>query len=414
MRTDFFIAKRYLFAKKSHNVINIISIISVLGVMVGTAGLIIVLSVFNGFSDLVVSLYNSFDPDLKISPVAGKSFDPVMVDYNGLKNIEGVEFISNSLEENALLKYGERQFIATIKGVDSNFFKIANIENSIVDGSLMLEDEKSSYAVVGGGIAYSLSLSLNDPFNVLSVYVPKKGKPVALTNPEEAFNIDVIRPSGIFAIQQDFDTKYVLVPLRFAREIIGHESKITSIEIGLAPGADEEKVKAQVKTIIGDKLKVQTRLQQHEFLYRILKSEKWAVYFILSFILIIAIFNIIGSLNMLIIEKKKDIGILKALGAEDKLIRNIFLTEGIMITMLGAVVGLFLGGIICFLQQQFGFIKLENADSFLIDSYPVAMEFMDFLYVILIVFSIGFLASLYTSRKISNENVNGVLNAKRG
>ncbi len=168
MRTDFFIAKRYLFAKKSHNVINIISIISVLGVMVGTAGLIIVLSVFNGFSDLVVSLYNSFDPDLKITPVSGKSFEPALVDYEGLKNIKGVEYVSNSLEENALLKYGDRQFIATIKGVDSNFLKIADIEESIVDGSLLLEDEKSSYAVVGGNIAYSLSLSLNDPFNILS------------------------------------------------------------------------------------------------------------------------------------------------------------------------------------------------------------------------------------------------------
>jgi lipoprotein-releasing system permease protein len=400
MRTDFFIAKRYLFAKKSHNVINIISIISVLGVMVGTAGLIIVLSVFNGFSDLVVSLYNSFDPDIKITPVTGKSFEPSMVNLSKIQKVEGVTFVSLSLEESALLKYGEKQFIATIKGVDSNFLKISNIEKSIVDGSLTLQQNNNSYAVIGGSIAYSLSLSLNDPFNVLTVYVPRKGKPTAFVNPEEAFNIRAIRPSGIFAIQQDFDSKYVLVPLAFAREIIGQNSKVTSIEIGIQQGYDAEKISNKIQLLAGNKLKAATRLQQHEFLYKILKSEKWAVYFILSFILIIAIFNIIGSLNMLIIEKKKDIIILAALGAEEKLIRNVFMIEGVMITMWGAIIGLVLGGIICFFQQQFGFIKLENSESFLIDAYPVTMQPLDFALVILIVFVIGALASRYTSSKI--------------
>jgi len=371
--------------------------------MVGTAGLIIVLSVFNGFSGLVVSLYNAFDPDIKITPVNGKSFEPEIIDYKKLQHIEGISYISFSLEENALLKYGEKQFIATIKGVDSNFLKIANIDNNIVDGDLVLEENETDYAVVGGSIAYSLGLTLSDPFNVISVYVPKKGKPAAITSPDEAFNIRMIRPSGVFAIQLDFDTKYVLVPLRFARDIIGHSSKVSSIEIGLKPGFDDEVIRDQIQELIGTGLKAETRLQQHEFLYRILKSEKWAVYFILSFILIIAIFNIIGSLTMLIIEKKKDINILKALGAEPKLIRNIFLLEGIMITMSGAITGLLFGGIICFLQLQFGFIKLDSSESFLIDAYPVAMEVMDFVYVIMIVFTIGFLASLYTSVKTTGE-----------
>jgi lipoprotein-releasing system permease protein len=294
-----------------------------------------------------------------------------------------------------------------------NFLKIADIDDKMVDGELLLQDKDVNFAVVGGGIAYSLSLVLNDPFNQLSIYVPKKGKPVSMLNPEEAFNINLIKPIGVFAIQQDFDTKYVLVPLRFAREIIDSPDKVTSLEIGLDPGTDEEAVGEQIKTAVGSGFKVETRLQQHEFLYRILKTEKWAVYFILSFILVIAIFNIIGSLTMLIIEKKKDIGILTALGAENKMIKNIFLLEGILITMSGALVGLTLGGIICFLQQQFGFIKLDNSESFLINAYPVEMQFMDFFYVLGIVFTIGFLAAWYASSKISGDEQVGLLKSTK-
>ena len=234
-----------------------------------------------------------------------------------------------------------------------------------------------------------------------------------MLNPEEAFNINLIKPIGVFAIQQDFDTKYVLVPLRFAREIIDSPDKVTSLEIGLDPGTDEEAAGEQIKSAVGSDFKVETRLQQHEFLYRILKTEKWAVYFILSFILVIAIFNIIGSLTMLIIEKKKDIGILTALGAENKMIKNIFLLEGILITMSGALVGLALGGIVCFLQQQFGFIKLDNSESFLINAYPVEMQFMDFFYVLGIVFTIGFLAAWYASSKISGNEQVGLLKSTK-
>ena len=413
MLPEFFIAKRYLFSKKSQNVINIISIISLVGVVVGTMGLIIVLSVFNGFSGLVISLYDSFDPDIKITASKGKSFDPATLDTLALKKVNGVEILSWSLEENALIKFSDRQFIGTIKGVDDNFLKIADINDKIVDGELIFEEGETNYAVVGGGIAYSLSLVLNDPFNQLSIYIPKKGKPVSMLNPEEAFNINVIKPIAVFAIQQDFDTKYVLVPLRFAREIIDSPDKVTSLEIGLAPGIDEDVAGENIKSLLGQDFKVETRLQQHEFLYRILKTEKWAVYFILSFILVIAIFNIIGSLTMLIIEKKKDIGILAALGAENKMIKNIFLLEGTMITLLGAFIGMTLGGIICFLQQKFGFIKLDNSESFLINAYPVEMQVADFFYVLGIVFAIGFLAAWYASSKISaNEQISLLKSAK--
>lgn len=403
MRTDFFIAKRYLFARKSHNVINIISIISVLGVLAGTAGLIIVLSVFNGFSGLVVSLYNSFDPDIKISPVTGKSFDPALIDSVKLKSIPGITSVSYCLEESALLKYNDRQFIATVKGVDDQFRNIAHIDDKIIDGDFILHEKGSPYAVIGASIAYSLSLTLNDPFNALTIYVPKKGKPVSYLNPEDAFNIRVIHPAGVFSIQQDFDSKYLLVPLDFAREIIGHEKNVTSIEVGISPDTNPEDIKNLITQITGNSLEVKTRLQQHAFLYKILKSEKWAVYLILSFILIIAIFNIIGTLSMLIIEKQKDIGILRALGANDKTIRNIFLIEGLMITMSGAIAGLVIGGVICFLQQQFGFIKLDDGESFIIDAYPVILQAKDFLYVILIVLVIGFMGAAYTSGKITGK-----------
>jgi len=413
MLPEFFIAKRYLFSKKSQNVINIISIISVVGVVVGTMGLIIVLSVFNGFSGLVISLYDSFDPDIKITAMKGKTFDPSVLDTSAIKKTEGVSVLSWSLEENALIKFSDRQFIGTIKGVDANFLKIAALNDKIVDGELILEDGNANYAIVGGGIAYSLSLVLNDPFNQLSIYIPKKGKPASILNPEEAFNISIIKPVGVFVIQQDFDSKYVLVPLRFAKEIIDSPNKVSSLEIGLTPGSDEEEVRDKIKAAVGGDFKVETRLQQHEFLYRILKTEKWAVYFILSFILVIAIFNIIGSLTMLIIEKKKDIGILAALGAENKMIKNIFLLEGILITMFGALVGITLGGIICFVQQKFGIIKLDNSESFLINAYPVEMQVADFFYVLGIVFAIGFLAAWYASSKISaHEQISLLKSAK--
>lgn len=276
------------------------------------------------------------------------------------------------------------------------FSPSAKIDNKIVDGELLLTDKQTDYALVGGTIAYSLSLSLTDPYNVLTIYVPKKGKPVSILNPEEAFNIRPIRPSGIFVIQQDFDSKYVIVPIRFARELIGNTTQVSSLEISLKEGTDEDEARSLIQSAIGNSYEVKTRLQQHDFLYKILKTEKWAVYFILSFILIIAIFNIIGSLTMLIIEKKKDIGIMTAMGAEKSFIRKIFLYEGVMVTMAGALTGLLLGSLICVLQQKFGFIKLDDGESFLIDAYPVDLQFGDFVYVLLIVFTIGWIASLFT------------------
>lgn len=383
--------------------INIISWVSVVGIAVGTIGLIIVLSVFNGFGNLVISLYDSFDPDIKITLVEGKTFDPSSTKIEEIKKINGVKAITNVLEENALLKYRDRQMIATVKGVDQSFSETSGLKNNIAEGEMLLEKGKQDFAIVGSGIAYTLGISLEDMFNRLNIFVPKRGREVMLT-PEDAFTNLMIRPSGIFVIQQDFDTKYVVAPLRFARELIGEEKKVTSMEIALDKNADVKKIKHQIAETVGKEFMVSDRVQQHDFLNKILSSEKWVVYLILSLILLISAFSIIGSLTMLIIDKKKDIGILISMGAELNAIRKIFFIEGLMISMIGGTAGLFFGWLICFFQQQFKMIKLENSESFIIDAYPVSMQVTDFINVFLIVFTIGALLSWFSSYRLINKD----------
>lgn len=403
MNFPFYIAKRYLVAKKSHNAINIITWVSIIGIMVGTIGLVVVLSVFNGFGNLVISLYDSFDPDIKITVAEGKNFDPAALKTDDLKKIKGIAFITQVLEENALIKYREKQMIATIKGVEPSFLETSGVKNNIVDGKMLLEEGDKNFAVAGSGVAYTLGINLEDVFSNLNVYVPKRGREVMLT-PDDAFINLLIAPVGVFAIQQDFDSKYVIVPLRFAREAVGEEIKISSIEVALEKNAAVSDVKNKIASITGSRFLVQDRIEQHDFLNKILTSEKWAVYLILSLILLISAFSIIGSLTMLIIDKKKDIGILLSMGADLKTIRKIFFTEGILISMAGGLAGLFLGWLVCFLQQNFKLIKLGGSDSFVIDSYPVSMEAMDFVNVFIIVFAIGILLSWFSSYRLIKDN----------
>lgn len=400
------IARRYLVAKKSHNVINIISIVSIIGVMVGTMGLIIVLSVFNGFGNLVLSLYNSFDPDIRITSTYGKTFDPDSANISAIKKIEGIKYVNVSLEENALLRYRDRQYIVTLKGVSDDFINATNLQNKIIQGRLALQQGDTNYAIVGGQIAYSLTLNVDDPFHSLGVYVPKRDVDASsLLDPSEAFTSKNIYAAGIFSIQQDFDSKYVVVPLRFARELIGHDKNISAIELKLNDGVKEESVIQKIKSLAGKNFEVKDRLQQHDFIYKILHSEKLAVFLILSFILLIATFNIIGSLTMLIIEKKKDIAILLSMGADIPMIKKIFLLEGLFISLTGAIVGLLLGALICFLQQTFGIIQLENAEAFIVNAYPVSMQAIDFVIVFITVFVIGFGAAWFTSSQLVKKQI---------
>lgn len=399
MNTSIFIARRYLFAKKSHHIINIISMVSMIGIAIGTMGLIVVLSVFNGFGNLVVSLYDQFDPDIKITVVEGKTFYPKDAGIIKIKNIEGVITVAEVLEENALLKYRDKQFIGRIKGMSNEYGRLCGIKNKLLDGEFVLASDSINFAVLGSVVAYSLSINLSDPFYPLMVYLPKMGENVLL-NPMDAFNSGAIYAAGVFAIQQDFDSKYMLVPLRFARDLTGEGEKVSALEILLKPECNSALVLKEIKKITGEKFLVRDRVAQHDFLYKILKSEKLAVFLILSLILLIATFSIIGTLTIFIIEKKKDIEILISMGAGKNLITRIFLTEGMLITAIGAISGITLGWIICFIQQYFGIIKLENAESFVIESYPVSMQVVDFLWVLLIVGSIGFLSSWYTSSKL--------------
>jgi lipoprotein-releasing system permease protein len=401
MKLSVYIAKRYLFAKKSRNAINIISAVSVTGVAVGTMALIIILSVFNGLEDMVRSIFNTFDPDLKITPATGKTFVPESSKLEMLANINGVACYSLTIEENALLRYDDRQTVATIKGVDDSYVKVTGIDSAMWDGEFILKsDRQRNYAIPGIGIANYLGIGITF-VTPLNIYVPKRtgGSTV---DPENAFNRKIIYPSGIFQVEQSYDSKYVYVPIDFARELIGNENGVSSIEIKFSDDTDEKRLQKEVTNVFGDDFIVQNRFEQQEIFYRVMRSERFAIFLILTLILIIASFNIIGSLTMLIIEKERDIEILKSLGADRDLIRRIFIFEGWLISIIGAALGLILGFIICWLQQTYGLIRLQS-DSLLLTSYPVSMELKDFIIVPATVLMIGYWAAWYPVRYLTKK-----------
>lgn len=394
MNLPFYIAWRYLKSKKSHNVINIISGISVAGVTIGTMALIVVLSVFNGFEGLVVSLFNTFDPPLKVTPVQGKTFTSTAFPWQKIEAIEGVEAATGIIEEKALLKYGSKQFLATLKGVDDNYTEWTGLDSMITDGVMLLKYKDQPLAIPGLGIAYYLGINLNNYDELIEVYAPRRTASGYAT-PENAFQRLDIRPSGVFSVQQDFDTKYMIVPLSFTRELFEYTNELTSVEIALADDADMYSIQDKVKQMLGSTYTVKNRFEQQEVLYKIMRSEKFAIFLILSFILFIATFNVVGSLSMLILDKRKDINILYALGANNKLVQRIFITEGILVAFSGAVAGMILGALICVIQQQFGLVKINaEGGSFLINAYPVLMDWKDFVMVFLVVGGIGLLATL--------------------
>lgn len=363
--------------------------------------LIIVLSVMNGFSGLINYFFSSFDADLKITSVEGKMFNPNAIDTEAIKNTPGVLHYAEIIEESAMLKYGSRQYFATIKGIPSNYADYTNIDSLIVDGEFLLNENGIDYAIVGQGVTYNLGLSLSfiDPIRII---VPKKGRQMAL-NLTRAINYSSIFPSGIFSVLEEVDSKYVLVPFNYAQELFESGSNISSIELGLDESFRVKEVQKQIQNILGEGFHVKNKYQQHDLVNKTMKSEKAVVYLILVFILIIASFNILSSLSMLIIDKKEDIIILKSMGASEKLIRNIFLFEGWLISFWGAIIGTGLGLLICWLQIEFGFIKLPGNGSFVISVYPVEVLLGDVLLIFALVLFIGFLAPLYPVKFISNK-----------
>jgi lipoprotein-releasing system permease protein len=401
VKLSLYIAKRYLFAKKSRNAINVISSISVAGVTVGTMALIIVLSVFNGLETLVRSIFNTFDPDLKVTPVEGKTFVPDIAKLSLLSAINGVACYSQCVEENALLRYGDKQYVAAIRGVDGNFAQVTGIDSSMWDGEFILRSSQGRpYAVPGIGVANFLGIRVNfiEPLNI---YVPKRTGTADL-DPEDAFNRNFIFPSGIYQVEQEYDSKYVFIPIDFARELLEYDSEVTSLEIKFEEGAKEAVVQKEVARLFGKEFTVQNKYEQQEIFYKVMRSERIAIFFILTLILIIASFSIIGSLTMLIIEKERDIEILKSLGADNQLIRKIFIFEGWLISIFGAVAGIVLGFAVCWVQQRYGLVRLQS-DSLIVNAYPVVMKVRDFIIVPATVLLIGFWAAWYPVRFLTRK-----------
>ncbi len=405
MNLPLFIAKRYLISKKKQNIINIISAISVAGIIVGTIALIIVLSVFNGFNGLISTFFSNFDPDLKITPVEGKMFDPSEFSFDEVKNQPEIFHYSEIIEEVALLKYGNQIYPATVKGVPENYTDYTNIDTLIINGSYTLKRDGINYAVVGQGVAYNLGIRLSLTDHIM-IYVPKKGKQVSI-NPARALNHNYIFPSGIFSLLEEIDSKYILVSFDYAAELFESKNLISSVELGLDPSADVKKVQQKIQNILGNGFVVKTKFQQHDLIYKTMQSEKWAAYLILVFILIIASFNILGSLSMLIIDKKEDILIFRSMGASTKTIRQIFLFEGWLISISGAVIGSLLGVLICWIQIKFGIVTLPGNGSFVISAYPVEIIFTDIVLVFTVVLLIGFIVSWYPVKFISQKYLLG-------
>ena len=405
MKLSLYIARRYLFAKKSRNAINVISAISVAGVTVGTMALITILSVFNGLEEMVRSIFSTSDPQIKIAPAKGKVFIPDSLMLKRLAGTEGVEIYALTLEENALLRYEEQQYIATIKGVSLNYAEVTDLDTAMWDGNFTLLGENGRpYAVAGLGVANYLGMRLNF-VSPLAIYIPDRKARIRGT-PDNEFTRKYIYMSGIFAVEQEFDSKYVFLPLDFARELLDYKDEVSSIEVRMKPGADEKRTQNAIREVMGDQFVVQNRYEQQEMFYKVMKAERLAIFVILTFILVIASFNIIGSLTMLIIEKERDINILRSLGADNRLIKRIFIYEGWMISFIGTVTGLLLGFILCAAQQHFGIVKLAG-ESLLIDAYPVRMQLSDFLIVAATVLAIGYAAAWYPVHYLSRRHLKG-------
>lgn len=400
MKLPFFIAYRYLFAKKSHQAINIITWVSVGGVAIGTMALVIVLSVFNGFEQVISNLFNAFNPDLEIRQTDDKVFSIEDIPLDDLKDIPGVALYSQVLDESALITHQGRQHLVTMRGIEESYAQITGIDTMLVRGDFVLEGDNAEFFILGEGIEYVLAANINnfmDPFNL---YVPRRGRTPGL-HPSQAFTATSNFASGVFRVHAETDMEFVLVPLPLARRLLNFDTEVSSVIIGLTPQADANQVQSTIKNLVGENFVVRNRFQQQELLYRIMRTEKWAIFFILTFILIIASFNVIGSLTMLVMEKGRDIRILHNLGASQELIRKIFLLEGVFISLGGAVVGILVGTLISWIQMEFGIITLQAEGAFIIDEYPVLIKATDLIKISVTVFGIGLMASLLPLKNIS-------------
>lgn len=406
MNFPFYIARRYLFSKKSTHAINVISGISVVGVAVATMALVVTLSVFNGFHDLVASFFTQMDPQLKITPVKGKTAsadDPILTK---IRHLPEVEVATECLEEQALAVYGDRQQMVIVKGVEDNFNQLTHIQEILEgDGDFELHAADLSYGIPGLGVAYQLGLGYTYE-HPLRIYAPRREGQLNMANPTEGFVVDdLYSPGVVFCMKQGkYDKNYILTSIAFTRHLFDLDGHLSSLEIRLKPGSDFERVKSQMEEIAAGKFYVQDRYEQQDDTFRIMKVEKLIAYVFLTFILMIACFNIIGSLSMLIIDKKEDVVTLRNLGATDHQITRIFLFEGRMISAIGAILGVLIGLLLCWLQQQYGIVRLGSSEgSFVVDAYPVSVHPWDIVLIVFTVMAVGFLSVWYPVRYFSRR-----------
>ncbi len=408
MAFSFYIAKRYILSKKSHHAINIISGVSVCGVAVATAALVCILSVFNGFQDMVAGLFTAFDPELKVVPAQGK-FIPADADgLEKLKSCPDVDIYSETLEDNALLMVGNRQTMATIKGVEDNFEQLTDIDNLLFgDGVFELGVDVLDYGIIGANLLMQLGLPANFDTPV-QVYAPRKGERLDLTDHSASLNNDELYSPGVgFSVKQKkYDSNYVITNIAFARRLFEKQGYVSAIELKLKPGIDIQAAKSRIRQMLGSQFKVLDRYEQQEDTFKIMQIEKLISYIFLTFILAIACFNIIGSLSMLIIDKKQDAITLRSLGANSKQISDIFMMEGRMICLAGAIIGIIAGLALCLLQQELGIIGFgSSSGSYIINAYPVSVHALDILLILATVITVGFISVWYPVRQLSKKYV---------
>jgi len=383
-------------------VINIISVISATGIAVGTAALIIILSVYNGFEDLIKSLYSTHECDLLITPATGKSFDPKTADFEKVRSLPQIAHFCETIEENIFVKYNNEESVATIKGVDSAFQSFTGLRNYMSEGDFKLWHGEIPQAVIGRGISMNLGIRTHfvDP---LILYLPSRTRDISLINPTSSLNTEKVFPSGIFSLEKGYDNSYIFVPIDIARSLTEYENEVSSIELYLKDGINQKSFKADIEKILGSSFVVRTRYQQNETLYKMMSAEKISIYIILLFVIIIISTNLFGSLSMLIIEKKEDVATLRSMGADDTAVKRIFLFEGWLISLLGVITGVIIGVVVCTLQIRFGLVPMPG--NFIIEAYPVVIKIWDILFTIVGVGLIGYVSSMLPSRFFKNNGI---------
>jgi ABC-type lipoprotein release transport system permease subunit len=396
MNVSFFIARRYLFSKKSHNAINVISTISVCGIAIATMAMVCVLSIFNGFGGIVEGMFSAFDPDLKITVKEGKVFDYHTPEFDEALHTSGILIVSESLEENALFMFGGSEVPALMKGVSEEFRVMTDMEKLLLDGSFKLREDVVDYTTLGSGLA--VTLGARPGFvNPVEIYVPKRNVRINLANPAAALTKGHAQIGGVFTLNSpEYDEQMAIIPIQLAPELLGYDKEVSSLNIKLAPGVSASKVKREMRRTLGDNFLVEDLFEQQRESFRMLQIEKWVAFLILAFILLIAVFNVVGSLSMLILEKHGDIKSLQHMGASDSLVSRIFLYEGWLITFIGIIAGIVLGLVLCLLQQYFGLLRLSDIPgAYIIDAYPVIVKVADIVIVFAVVSLIGLLTVLY-------------------